>query len=186
MRFLLCSVIRGRRRSTATFRIPWLIRDEMGRFVEWIAGIRNRNRLHDFDMTWRTREGHSLSMSLSTTMLRNSMGEAIGIINIARDISDRVRMRRRSGAPPPANRDHQPDYRNDQPDDGFRRNLRRHRPEIRAIVSADMVSIGVLSPDRNSLRVHAITGHQTFWKDTLIPLDRSISQQAIPRWNRLL
>lgn len=74
------------------FPYSWLFEDEMGRFVTWITNLRQQNWLHDFDMTWKAKDGRYIPMSLSTTLLRNSMGEAVAILNIARDITERVRL----------------------------------------------------------------------------------------------
>lgn len=74
------------------FPYPWLIEEEMGRYVLWITNLRERNWLHDFDMTWRTRDGRALPISLSTTLMKNAAGESVAMVNIARDITERKRL----------------------------------------------------------------------------------------------
>lgn len=78
--------------SGCEFPYPWLVEEEMGRFVLWIASLREHNWLHDFDMTLRAKDGRLIPVSLSTTLLRNSMGEPIAMLNIARDITERKRL----------------------------------------------------------------------------------------------
>lgn len=74
------------------FPYPWLIEEEMGRYVLWIGTLREKNWLHDFDMTWKSKDGRLIPMSLSTTLLRNSLGDPIAMVNIARDITERKRL----------------------------------------------------------------------------------------------
>lgn len=74
------------------FPYPWLIEEEMSRFVIWISNLRSKNFLYDFDMTWQTKTGKNLSVSLSTTLLRNPYGESIAMLNLGRDITDRQKM----------------------------------------------------------------------------------------------
>jgi len=74
------------------FPYPWLLEEEMSRFVLWISELRAKNFLHDFDMNWKTKDGKKLAVSLNTTLLRNTRGEPIAMLNIARDISERKRL----------------------------------------------------------------------------------------------
>ena len=74
------------------FPYPWLLEEEMSRFVLWIAELRTKNYLHDFDMYWLTKDKRKLAVSLNTTLLRNNRGEPIAMLNIARDISERKRL----------------------------------------------------------------------------------------------
>ncbi len=76
------------------FPYPWLVERDMSRFLVWITRIREQRWLHDFDVTWVARTGDEVPMSLNTTLIRNSMGEPVAMLNIARDISDRVRLTR--------------------------------------------------------------------------------------------
>ncbi len=74
------------------FPYPWLLEEEMNRFVIWISSLRSKNYLHDFDMTWQTKDGEKIPVSLNTTLLRNAYGEPIAMLNLARNISERYRM----------------------------------------------------------------------------------------------
>lgn len=77
-----------------TFPYPWLLEEEMSRLVTWIAELREKTGLRDFDMTWRAKDDRTLAISLNTTMLRNARGEPVAMLNIARDITDRRRLGR--------------------------------------------------------------------------------------------
>jgi PAS domain S-box-containing protein len=74
------------------FPYPWLQEEEMSRFVLWISELRTKNFLHDFDMSWVTKGNKRIAVSLNTTLLRNTRGEPIAMLNIARDISERKRL----------------------------------------------------------------------------------------------
>lgn len=74
------------------FPYPWLQKGEMTKFIEWVAALADKKHLHDLDMTWRHRNGHSIALSLNTTLLTNAQGEPMAILNIARDISERRRL----------------------------------------------------------------------------------------------
>ena len=74
------------------FPYPWLLEEEMSRFVLWISELRTKNYLHDFDMKWLTKNKKKIAVSLNTTLLRNTRGEPIAMLNIARDITERKRL----------------------------------------------------------------------------------------------
>jgi PAS domain S-box-containing protein len=74
------------------FPYPWLIEEEMARFVTWISVLRDRSSLRDFDMTWKSQDGHRVAISLNSSLLRDASGEPVAMLNIARDISDRKRL----------------------------------------------------------------------------------------------
>ncbi len=76
----------------ADFPYPWLVEEEMSRYVLWIANLREKNWLHDFDMTWHSKDGSMIPVSLSTTLLRDAAGTPVAMLNIARDITERVRL----------------------------------------------------------------------------------------------
>ncbi len=71
------------------FPYPWLIEEEMSRLVVWLAALREKRFLRDFDMTWKHHDGGEVAISLNTTLLRNASGEPVAMLNIARDISER-------------------------------------------------------------------------------------------------
>jgi PAS domain S-box-containing protein len=75
-----------------TFPYPWVYEEEMGRFVLWISELREKNYLRDFDMHWQTKDKKRVAVSLNTTLLRNTRGEPVAMLNIARDISERKRL----------------------------------------------------------------------------------------------
>ena len=59
----------------------------MAAFVQWLNALRETQRVTDFDMRWVRRDGAGIAISLSTTLLRNSAGDPIAILNFARDIN---------------------------------------------------------------------------------------------------
>ncbi|TLY32850.1 MAG: PAS domain S-box protein [Ignavibacteria bacterium] len=165
------------------FPYPWLIEEEMGRFVVWISNLRDRNWLHDFDMTWKGKTGQRIPMSLSTTLLRNSMGEPFAMLNIARDITERTRLTRDL-----EKRSMQIEMINriigtaNQTMD-FDAVFAEIAGEINDIVASDMISVGLLTERGDALTVYASVGGTTLPKGSLIPFDRSVSQFAV-RENR--
>lgn len=74
------------------FPYPWVIDEETAKYVKLITALREENDLRDFDMTWQTKVGRRIPVSLNTTLLRNALGEPVAMLNIARDISDRMRL----------------------------------------------------------------------------------------------
>jgi PAS domain S-box-containing protein len=74
------------------FPYPWLVENEASRFLLWLGELREKEFLRDFDMTWRRPDGGTVAISLNTTFLRNSFGEPIAMLNIGRDISERVQL----------------------------------------------------------------------------------------------
>jgi PAS domain S-box-containing protein len=140
------------------FPYPWLVDEEMGRYVLWIATLREKNMLHDFDMTWKSKDGKSLSMSLSTTLLRNSLGEPIAMVNIARDISERKRLMRDL-----ENRNKQVELFNRIISAGnqsmdFDEIFSKIQKEISAVMPVDNLTISTLQPDGKTLVLYAALG----------------------------
>ncbi|MBU2637023.1 MAG: PAS domain S-box protein [Bacteroidetes bacterium] len=74
------------------FPYPWLVEDEMNRFVIWVSNLRAKTFLHDFDMTWRSKDGKKIPISLNTTLLRSSLGDPVAMLNLGRDITERRRL----------------------------------------------------------------------------------------------
>lgn len=161
------------------FPYDWILEEEMPRFVLWIASLREKNWLHDFDMTWKSKDDRRISMSLSTTLLRNSMGEPIAMLNIARDITERTRLARDLET-----RSRQVEMINriigaaNQTND-FDAIFESVAKEIGLIVPIDGVSIGLLLEDKRTMQVFAIKGAPTLLKGTFMPLERTLSQYAI-------
>jgi PAS domain S-box-containing protein len=158
------------------FPHPWLLEEEMGRFVLWIAMLRERNLLHDFDMVWKTKSGTRIPMSISTTMLRNSMGEPIAMLNIGRNISDRVRLtkdlERRTQQIEMINRIIARANQTTEFDDIFN----MIASEINGIVPSDELNVSLLRDGGRSVTVYAVYGAQAYHKDILIPIEHSIAK----------
>lgn len=68
---------------------PWVPEEELRSYIGWLEKLRINNVLRDFDMTWLRKDGQTVAVSLNTTLLRNSSGEPVLMVNIARDISER-------------------------------------------------------------------------------------------------
>jgi len=68
---------------------PWVPEEELRSYIGWLEKLRVNNVLRDFDMTWLRKDGQTVAVSLNTTLLRNSSGEPVLMVNIARDISER-------------------------------------------------------------------------------------------------
>ncbi len=98
------------------FPYPWLVEEEMGRYVLWISSLRERSWLRDFDMTWKSRDSRMISMSLSTTLLRNAMGEPIAMLNLARDITERKQLAKELERRNQQVETHQPGDQHSKPD----------------------------------------------------------------------
>ena len=168
------------------FPYPWLVDEEMGKYVEWIANLRERNWLHDFDMTWRTNDGRQIPMSVNTTLLRNSLGEPIAMLNTARDITERVRLSRDL-----ADRNKQIEMVNriiskaNQTTD-FDEIVNIIVKEIRGFLDADLVAIEVFHPDRQSLRSYVVAGKLTYFKNESVPMEHSATQFVVPSGQPLI
>ncbi|MFI5253585.1 MAG: PAS domain S-box protein [Bacteroidota bacterium] len=140
------------------FPYPWLIEEEMGRYVLWIATLRENSMLHDFDMTWKAKDGRLISMSLSTTLLRNSLGDPIAMVNIARDISERKRLTKDL-----EDRNRQVELLNRiisaaNQSMEFDEILKKIHTEINAVIPCDALTITTLQPDGKSLNLLAGVG----------------------------
>ncbi|HEY6193154.1 MAG TPA: PAS domain S-box protein [Bacteroidota bacterium] len=166
-----------------SFPYPWLVEEEMGRYVTWISNLRDRNWLHDFDMTWKGKAGHSISVSLSTTLLRNSMGEPVAMLNIARDITERARLTKDL------------EHRNKQIEMinrvigtanqtmNFEVVFAAVVKEINDVLASDMIDIGLVGDRADTLVVFAAAGTRSSLKGSSIPLGKTITQFAL-RENR--
>ena len=55
------------------FPYPWLIEEEMSRLVVWLAALREKRFLRDFDMRWKKHGGTEVAISLNTSLLRNAL-----------------------------------------------------------------------------------------------------------------
>lgn len=158
---------------------PWIPEEETARYIVWISNLREKSWLHDFDMTWQARDGRRIPMSLSTTLLRNSMGEPIAMLNIARDITERVRLgrdlERRSREIEMINRVIGKANETTDLDEIFA----AIAGEINAVVPTDFISAGLLSEDRRTFEVFAITGKKLVQKGDRLPIAGTVSQFAV-------
>ncbi len=75
-----------------TIPYSWFYETDTPRFVIWIAKLREKNYLHDFDIQWKSKSGTIIPVSLNTTLLRNKDGDPVAMLNIARDITDRKKL----------------------------------------------------------------------------------------------
>lgn len=161
------------------FPYPWLLEEEMGRYVLWISNLRQKSSLHDFDMTWRGKDGRLFSMSISTTLLRNSVGEPVALLNLARDITERKRL-----ALQLEERNKQVELINhintvaNQTVD-FEKIFNHIAKEINTILEYDDLNISMLSEDKQSLTIYAAQGISAGYKGMVIPLKQTVSQFAI-------
>ncbi|HWP81160.1 MAG TPA: PAS domain S-box protein [Bacteroidota bacterium] len=68
---------------------PWTDQISMRSVMDWLERLRKDGSLRDFDVTWVTKEGRKIAVSLNTTLLRSSSGDLAAMANVARDISER-------------------------------------------------------------------------------------------------
>ncbi len=161
------------------FPYSWLVEEEMSRFVLWIANLRERSWLHDFDMTWRAKDGRLIPMSLSTTLLRNSLGEPIAMLNIARDITERTKLAKdletRSKQVELINRIISKANQTNDFDEVFV----SITEEVNKFIPADTISIGLLTDAGKALEIFAMGGIESLKKGDIIPVEQTVSQYSI-------
>lgn len=68
---------------------PWVPEEDLRSYIGWLDKLRENNLLRDFDITWLRKNGDRIAVSLNTTLLRNSAGDPVLMVNIARDITER-------------------------------------------------------------------------------------------------
>jgi len=73
----------------ATIPYPWIDEEGLRIYMAWLEGLRSHSELRDFDITWVNKGGQKIEVSLNTTLLHNSAGDPILMVNIARDITER-------------------------------------------------------------------------------------------------
>ncbi len=137
------------------FPYPWLRDDEMNRFMLWISKIREKNFLHDFDITWITKDGRHIPMSISTTLLRNSYGKPVAMINLVRDITERKQMEIEL-----AERNNQIEAINQiiqtaNKTQDFRSIFKIFSEKINNLVDYDFIELGILNDDQRSIEILA-------------------------------
>ena len=165
------------------FPYPWLMEEEMARFVTWIAALRERNELRDFDMTWKRENDQTVAMSLNTTLLRNALGEPVAMLNIARDISDRQRLalelEKKNSQIELLNRIIS--KANSTID--FTEIFSTISNEVFNLVPYDQINVSLLSEDREHLVVYACYSPigKSVPTGEVIPLENTVSRVAIAR-----
>ncbi len=73
----------------ASIPYPWIGDEDLKASLTWLESLRGMSMLRDFDMTWTNRQGHQIAVSVNTTLLRNTSGVPMVMVNLARDISER-------------------------------------------------------------------------------------------------
>lgn len=76
---------------------PWVPEEDLRSYIGWLEKLREHSVLRDFDITWLRKNGEHIAVSLNTTLLRNSAGDPVLMVNIARDISERHASQRELG-----------------------------------------------------------------------------------------
>ncbi|HXX65063.1 MAG TPA: PAS domain S-box protein, partial [Bacteroidota bacterium] len=164
-----------------TFPYPWLIEEQMSRFVVWLAALRERKFLRDFDMAWRRQRGGEVAISLNTTLLRNALGEPVAMLNIARDITERRRLTTEL-----TNKGKQIEMVNRIISKAnstmeFPRVFEVVAEEIGSLMSFDHMDVALLSEDRRSCMVYATAGPAKGLPAAgeTVPLEKSVSKLSV-------
>jgi PAS domain S-box-containing protein len=165
------------------FPYPWLMEEEMARFVKWIAALREMNELRDFDMTWKHENGQLVAMSLNTTLLRNALGEPVAMLNISRDITDRRRLgeelEKKNAQIELLNRIVSKANASTDFNDIFS----TIAGEVLNLIPYDQINLGLLSDNREFITVYAC--YSPIGKDvpvgTEVPVEHTVSKVAIAR-----
>ncbi len=163
------------------FPYPWLIEEEMSRLVVWLAALREKRFLRDFDMTWKRHDGGEVAISLNTTLLRNASGEPVAMLNIARDISER-----RGLANDLAAKSRQMEMLNRiistaNSSTEFKRIFEVIASEVRTLTGFDHMSVCLLQEGGQRLVVHATVGAEDRFPPVgaTVPLQECISRLSI-------
>ena len=156
------------------FPYPWLIEEEMSRLVVWLAALREKRFLRDFDMTWKKHGGTEVAISLNTSLLRNALGEPVAMLNIARDISERIGL-----ADDLAAKSRQIEMLNRiistaNSSTDFIRVFDVIAAEVRTLTSFDHMSVCLLAEGGQNLIVHATVGAE----DRFPPVGASVPLQG--------
>lgn len=81
----------------ATIPYPWIDDEDLRTYISWLDGLRMKSESRDFDLTWVSKSGKRIAVSLNTTLLHNAAGAPMLMVNIARDISERQAAREELG-----------------------------------------------------------------------------------------
>ena len=164
-----------------TFPYPWILDEEMSRFVMWIAELRERTYLRDFDMTWHAKDGRVVAISLNTSLLRNALGEPVAMLNIARDITERRHLtaeleRKTTQLTMLNNIISEANATMD-----FSAIFDSVALEVRGLVPHDVISVDLLENVRKDFVTYASSGLPEWRKrpGTHFPVTSSVSQRAV-------
>ncbi len=163
------------------FPYPWLADEEMATYVTWIAELREKHYLHDFDMTWHRIDGSEVAISLNTTLLLNEKGEPMAMLNLARDISDRKLM------------GDELEGKNKQIEMLNRiistanmtvdlgKIFDTIAAEVQSLLRNDELNIGIFSEDRKSMSLLAcvVPGQKGFFPGEPVLLEQTVSQLVL-------
>jgi len=161
------------------FPYPWLLEEEMGRYVLWISSLREKSSLHDFDMTWKAKDNRLYSFSMSTTLLRNAVGEPFALLNLARDITERKRLTKKL-----EERNKQVELINrinaiaNQTVD-FSEVFSAFSEEISTVLSYDDLNFGLLDEQKGVLTIYAGEGISGSYVGREFPLEKAVSKSAV-------
>ncbi|HEX7571899.1 MAG TPA: PAS domain S-box protein, partial [Bacteroidota bacterium] len=163
------------------FPYPWLIEEEMSRLVVWLAALREKRFLRDFDMTWKRHAGTEVAISLNTSLLRNALGEPVAMLNIARDISERISLANDLAA-----KSRQIEMLNRiistaNSSTDFIRVFDVIAAEVRTLTPFDHMSVCLLAEGGQNLVVHATVGAEDRFPPvgTSIPLQGCVSKLSV-------
>lgn len=81
----------------ATIPYPWIDEEDLGMYIGWLDGLRVRSELRDFDITWVSKAGTKIAVSLNTTLLHNAAGDPMLMVNLARNITERQEAKKELG-----------------------------------------------------------------------------------------
>lgn len=81
----------------ATIPYPWIHEDDLGMYIGWLDGLRVKSELRDFDITWVSKVGATIAVSMNTTLLHNAAGDPMLMVNIARNITERQEAKKELG-----------------------------------------------------------------------------------------
>jgi PAS domain S-box-containing protein len=167
----------------ATFPYPWLVEEEMPRYVVWLGALREQKFLRDFDMTWKQATGRTVAISLNTTLLRNALGEPVAMLNLARNISERRHLADALSA-----KSRQIEMLNriiSQANSTmeFPRIFDLIAEEVLALTTYDHMSVRLLTPDGEHLVVHGGAGTSAGMPGAgaVLDLKSSVSALAVAR-----
>jgi len=161
------------------FPQPWLNAEETGKYVLWMSELNANDRLIDFDMIWKSKEGTLFDVSISSTILRSLEGEPIALITVARDITERKRLSKEL-----EERNSQVELLNrimisaEQSLD-FDEIFAKIAVELKKTTPFDDVNIMLLAEQGEMVEIYASNGLITDTRRMLIPLEQTFSHLTV-------